>query len=392
MFTSIKVLFFIYTFLAKICFSQCLVPEVEFSQRPITVFERGESGYFCVKIPTLVYLKSGTILAFGEARKESCADTAWTDLVVKRSLDNGTTWSNISIVYANSSVNSITQIGNAAPVQLKGDTNDTGTLLVPFCVNNSQVYLTQSIDDGLTWSTPRHLDGLVRPRWNWIGLGPPGSIVLESGRIYTPAYHTFGLRFNGQLTHGHGIISDDNGKTWRLGATQYGVNATHFSNEVQAVQLKNGNVLVNARALLTHRIQAVSQDEGESFGESRAVPELVEPLDGCEGSMVINDKKDVLLYTGPNSNGIYRRNLTMWISAAADGNKWNSVATIDPSNAGYSSMQFLHRDQSEVAVLWEQADDARAVMIPDRIVFASYALPNLIHEKHSVQILQGFVQ
>ena len=36
---------------------------------PVTVFKRGENGYFCVKIPVLVYLESGTILAFGEGAK-----------------------------------------------------------------------------------------------------------------------------------------------------------------------------------------------------------------------------------------------------------------------------------------------------------------------------------
>jgi sialidase-1 len=138
---------------------------------PVTVFERGEAGYFCVKIPSLLYLESGDILAFGEARMHSCADTAWTDLVMKRSRDNGTTWSALQVVYANSSLASITQIGNAAPLQLR---ESNGTILVPFCVNNSDVYLTRSTDDGTTWSPPRHLPGLVRtmvtakciPRWD----------------------------------------------------------------------------------------------------------------------------------------------------------------------------------------------------------------------------------
>ncbi len=64
---------------------------------------------------------------------------------------------------------------------------------------------------------------------------------------------------------------------------------------MQAAQLKSGDVLINARALLTHRLQAVSGDGGETFGDSRAVPELREPWDGCEGSLAINRDKDVLL-------------------------------------------------------------------------------------------------
>ena len=280
-----------------------------------------------------------------QARKYSCADTAWTDLVVKRSTDNGTTWSSLQVVFSNSTNATVTQIGNGVPLQLKSNgtsravhsmktkvanahqqqtgpsikaNNQPGTILLPFCVNNSDVFLTRSNDDGLTWSAPEHLPGLFHPTWNWIGLGPPGGIQLESGRILLPAYHTFGIRFNGQFTHGHTVVSDDGGLTWRLGATQYG-SATHFSNEVQAVQLRNGDILVNARALLTHRIQAMSADEGETFGESRAVPELREPLDGCEGSTVINNQKDLLLYSGPNTAGVFRVNMTIWASPNAAG-------------------------------------------------------------------------
>ena len=39
---------------------------VGLTKQPVTVFERGEEGYFCVKIPILLALESGTILAFGE--------------------------------------------------------------------------------------------------------------------------------------------------------------------------------------------------------------------------------------------------------------------------------------------------------------------------------------
>ena len=83
------------------------------------------------------------------------------------------------------------------------------------------------------------------------------------------------------------MLSDDGGESWFLGATIYG-KGSHLSNEVQAVERADGTILVNARALLSHRVQAVSTDEGLTFGDSRAVPELREPLDGCEGSCSCN--------------------------------------------------------------------------------------------------------
>lgn len=67
------------------------------------VFTRGEAGYYCNKIPSVLSLASGTILAFGEGRMLSCSDFTWTDIVLKRSMDGGETWSPLQVVYSNSS-------------------------------------------------------------------------------------------------------------------------------------------------------------------------------------------------------------------------------------------------------------------------------------------------
>lgn len=58
---------------------------------PVDVFVKGEDGYFCVKIPALLVTKSGVLLAFGEARRDSCSDYTKTDLVQKHSRDGGKT-------------------------------------------------------------------------------------------------------------------------------------------------------------------------------------------------------------------------------------------------------------------------------------------------------------
>ncbi len=58
----------------------------------VDVFVAGEGGYFCIKIPSLVVTHNGTLLATGEARHVNCSDYTWTDLVFKRSFDNGSTW------------------------------------------------------------------------------------------------------------------------------------------------------------------------------------------------------------------------------------------------------------------------------------------------------------
>ena len=46
----------------------------------------------CIKIPVLLATHAGTLLALAEARVSSCSDGAQTDLIVKRSTDQGTSW------------------------------------------------------------------------------------------------------------------------------------------------------------------------------------------------------------------------------------------------------------------------------------------------------------
>ena len=129
------------------------------------VFKRGEGGYYCIKIPVLVTTTKGTLIAFGEGRMISCSDFTWTDLIYKRSTDNGKTWGPLTILYSNSS-NATGQhnvIGNAAPVVLR----DSGRILLPFCRNNLQVLLTHSDDDGISWSTAVNISDVVHPSWAW---------------------------------------------------------------------------------------------------------------------------------------------------------------------------------------------------------------------------------
>ena len=87
--------------------------------KKIDVFSKGESGYFCIKIPYLLKTQNNTLIAFAEARMDSCSDYAWTDLVYKRSTDNGHSWSALEVLRSNSTDETSNVIGNAAPVQCR---------------------------------------------------------------------------------------------------------------------------------------------------------------------------------------------------------------------------------------------------------------------------------
>lgn len=68
------------------------------------IFKAGEDGYFCFRIPALIFTVKKTLLAFAEGRglqTQTCSDHGPdVRIVVKRSSDFGVTWSNLSVVHS----------------------------------------------------------------------------------------------------------------------------------------------------------------------------------------------------------------------------------------------------------------------------------------------------
>ena len=159
-----------------------------------------------------------------------------------------------------------------------------------------------------------------------------------------------------------------------LGATQFGAADKH-SNECQVAQLRNGSLLVNARSLANpgqhqQRIQSLSDTEGRSFGPTRFVEELPQPINGCEGSMVRAEGGDdslLLFFSGPDSK-LLRTGMAIWTSRTG-GDSWAKATTVDRGTSGYSSLQVMG---TGLGLLYEQSDVAEVVMTPDRFVFRRF--------------------
>lgn len=408
-------------------------------------FVSQQAGYACVKIPSLLRTTRGTLIAFAEARRANCSDFARTDLLFRRSLDGGATWSAFGVLAtppagtpgSGGLCGNPLVVGNAAPVQLSAAASThPGRILVPHMHNNFEVWSVHSDDDGATWSEPRHVSnasmvsqsgpdctrnmsyfgigtttsildwirdlgwGTFNPYvkwreqlsgpWQFVGIGPPGSIALRSrpDRVIVPGFHSFirglaattgrgagvGLpvsQLYNNLALGHVLISDDGGDTYRIeSAAGFGDNADgHGANENQMVELQNGSILANSRSLATgtpqFRVQARSDDGGETFLASRFVRSLPEPFDGCEGSIVSTNNGSVLYFAHPNpvpntgiaskilqdlagkANLTGRDHMTLWRSTD-QGATYTEWAVIDPGAAGYVSLQV---DETE-GVIW----------------------------------------
>ena len=253
----------------------------------IPVYHAKDDGYFIHRIPALLSTQKGTLLAFCEARSGSASDSASTDVVLKRSLDLGKTWTAAQIVAHSPGYT----VGNPAPVQDR----KTGVIWLLLTANpedvtekeiedgsprgSRTVWVTHSGDEGEAWSSPEEITSSTKePGWTWYATGPGNGIQLKDGRLVIPCDHkTIGTR----EFWAHVIYSDDDGKTWRIGGS-----AGPETNESAVVELTDGSLLLNMRSYAgkNRRAIAFSHDGGLTWSAIRLDPALIEPI--CEASFL----------------------------------------------------------------------------------------------------------
>jgi sialidase-1 len=62
------------------------------------VYVAGEGAYHTYRIPSVIATPKGTLLAFAEGRRAGAGDAGDIDLVLKRSLDGGASWSPMQVI------------------------------------------------------------------------------------------------------------------------------------------------------------------------------------------------------------------------------------------------------------------------------------------------------
>ncbi|XP_047449498.1 sialidase-4 [Mugil cephalus] len=162
--------------------------------------------------------------------------------------------------------------------------------------NVTRLCFVSSTDDGNTWSpvtdlTKRVIGDTIK-EWATFALGPGHGIQLKSGRLLIPAYayHIECKECFGHICqstpHSFCFHSDTHGRTWRFGEAVPGPESVEC--QMVSVDEEDGtNVLYcNARSTLGYRVQALSLDDGAVFQEGQLVQQLLEPRNGCHGSIV----------------------------------------------------------------------------------------------------------
>ncbi|XP_051874139.1 sialidase-4 [Pristis pectinata] len=272
-----------------------------------TILFEQKAGGATYRIPALLHLPaSGTLLAFAEKRR-SQADVDADVLVVRRGevSRNSVEWWDMEVL-------SLAQLRdhrsmNPCPVYdstshtlflffiaIPGRTSEVHQLYTG--VNVTRLCYVSSSDQGRSWRGPTDLTdstlGCSVRDWATFGLGPGHGIQLQCGRLLIPAYayridsmECFG-RWCKSSPHSFAFYSDDQGKHWSFG---------EFISDLETVECQlvaldegqgHGALYCNARTPGDCRAQALSLDRGAAFQEGTLVPKLVEPGNGCHGSVV----------------------------------------------------------------------------------------------------------
>lgn len=335
-------------------------------------------GYEVYRIPSIVRTDDGSLVAFAEGR-ESRSDAGSIDIVRRRSDDGGCTWGPQAIV-ADQGDNTI---GNPSPVvdPRTGDvvllsTRNAGTASEDEILrgdvppeDSRRVFVQRSTDDGRTFSPLREITATAkRDDWRWYATGPGHSIALtrgeHRGRLVVPANHSSappaGSPDTGEEDKyygAHSLISDDGGRTWRIGFSDDSFDGELNTNESTVAQRRDGSLYFNTRdqngTSPATRADGVSTDGGESLESPYAPqPDLVGPV--VQGSVLqVRGFGWPLLYAGPADPD---SRAAMAIRVSEDGGRsWENRYAVSDDPAAYSDLVQLRGHR--VGLLYETGVD-----------------------------------
>ena len=365
-----------HTFLVTVILLLAVAPfgrTAELEQTPL--FISGQDGYHTYRIPSLIVTTKGTLLAFCEGRKKDSGDSGDIDLLLKRSFDGGKTWTKAQVVWDDGA----NTCGNPCPVvdsrtgtvwlllthNLGSDTEDR--IVNGTSKGTRTAWVTRSDDDGATWARPVEITRDVKKSdWTWYATGPGVGIQLKNGRLVVPCNNQIA---SSKIQQAHVILSDDGGKTWKLGGV-----VGPQCDEAQVVELRDGRLMLNIRSYrgTNRRLVAFSKDGGETFSDLIEDRELIEPV--CQGSILrYPGDQGGILFSNPASTK--RERMTVRFSRD-EGKTWPRARVLHEGPSAYSCLAVL--SDGAIACLYEcGAKNAYETITWARLVSAGLTEPRL---------------
>jgi len=333
------------------------------------LFEAGKGGHKLYRIPGIVVTAKGAVIAYCEARKNSGSDWDDIEILLRRSTDGGTTWSEPERLRQPEGKFERNPAAVAQKLAKQGEiafnnpvaiVDRAGPIHFLFCVDYGRCFYLRSDDDGKTFSKPVEItDVFEQFRKDYecpvFATGPGHGIQLKSGRLVVPVWLSTGMGGNAHRPSAVSTIySDDAGKTWRRGEiVDKGDGIVTRPNETTLTQLIDGRVMLNVRNESNQHRRAIafSPDGATKWTPLAFDEQLKEPI--CMASLCrLSEKgkqdRDRLLFANPDNllrfgkegapgQGRDRKNLTVRLSYD-EGRTWSVSRVLEPGLSGYSDL------------------------------------------------------
>lgn len=368
-------------------------------QHYIPVFVANSEGHQSYRIPAIISLKNGHLLAFAEGRVNGAGDFGDINIVLKKSTDNGKTWSALTTVVDYDKF----QAGNPAPVVDFTDPKyPKGRIFLFYNTGNNhegevrkgngirEVWYKTSVDGGINWSQAINITNQVhkpnRPQINpnynhaedWRSYAnTPGHALqfdggIYKGRIFIAANHSAGPPQKAGMDYAaHGYFTDDHGLSFKLAENV----SFPGSNESMAAQLSGDAMVMNIRnqqGNVRQRIIATSLTGGQTWDKTYFDSNLPDPV--CQGSTLSyldQHKKRILLFCNP-ADTKKRDNLTLRVSDD-DGKSWIKNIVVAKSPEGYKGDSYaaysdlVKINTKKIGVLFEMNEYKAIVFVVQKL-------------------------
>ena len=335
-------------------------------QAALWTASQSQAKYY--RIPVIIRTADGGIAAFTDYRYDNTEDLGKPasghkiDVVMRKSMDNGATWSAAKTIAAgDGSSDAAYGYGDPAVVCTK-----SGKLICLMAAGKNS-YPTgmlhmgyiESTNNGATWSRPRDIFSVIKKggitfqsAFTTAGKG----VTFDNGRV--------AFAMNGKVsgtTNEYILYSDDEGKTWTIMPT-----AVYTGGDESKLEIMNDNSLilsVRRGGWNSMANRGYNRSTGDASGDgitswgTQGIWGDEMNANGCNADILYYNRAtentarpDVMLHTLTKTFSTYRRDLRLYMSLN-QGQTWYEALQLQPGYAAYSSMQKLAN--GDVAIIYE---------------------------------------
>lgn len=335
-------------------------------QAALWTASQSQAKYY--RIPVIIRTADGGIAAFTDYRYDNTEDLGKPasghkiDVVMRKSMDNGATWSEpMTIAAGDGSSEAAYGYGDPAVV-----CTQSGKLICLMAAGKNSyptgmlhMGYTESTDNGATWSAPKDIFSAInkggitfQSAFTTAGKG----VTFDNGRV--------AFAMNGKVggtTNEYILYSDDEGATWTVMPTAVYTGADESKLEVMndnslLLSVRRGGWNSMANRGYNRSVGDASGDGITSWGTQGIWGDEMN-ANGCNADILYYNRTtenaarpDVMLHTLTKTFSTYRRDLRLYMSLN-QGQTWYEALQLQPGYAAYSSMQKLAN--GDVAIIYE---------------------------------------